>query len=95
MKDLLNLDGVSYGTAHMCAYGLVDPVSQLPMRKAMMFVHNLPSENMIEVFKKCTKDHEHQLIEGYCPGHGSRAVISHVYPELFCEAVAKALSSTQ
>ena len=52
MKELLNLDGVSYGTAHMCAYGLVDPVSQLPMRKAMKFVHNLPSESMIEVFKK-------------------------------------------
>ena len=95
MKVLINLDGVSFGTARMCAYGLVDPVSRLPMRKAMKFVHNLPDENMVEVFKKCTKDHEHQLVEGHCPGHGSRAVISQVYPELFCKAVAKTLSSTQ
>ena len=95
MKDLINLDGVSFGAAHICAYGLVDPVSRLPMRKAMKFVHNLPDENMVEVFKKCTKDHEHQLVAGRCPGHGSRAVISQVYPELFCKAVAKALSSTQ
>ena len=95
MKDLINLEGVSFGTAHMCAYGLVDPVSFLPMRKAMKFVHNLPSENMIEVFQKCTKDHDHQLVEGHCLGHGSRAVISQVYPDLFCEAVAKAFSSTQ
>ena len=67
MKELLNLSGVSYGTAHMCAYGLVDPVSKLSMKKAMRLAHNFPPEVMEEFFQKCTKDHDHQSVVGHCP----------------------------
>ena len=62
MKELLSLSGVSYGTAHMCAYGLVDPVSKLPMKKAMRLAHNFPPDVMEEFFQKCTKDHDHQSV---------------------------------
>ena len=95
MKELLSLSGVSCGTAHMCAYGLVDPVSGLAMRKAMRFAHNFPSEVMEDFFQKCTKDHNHQSVIGHCPGHGSRPLLSQAYPEMFCKAVAQVMYRTR
>jgi len=73
----------------MCAYGLVDPVSKLPMKKAMRLAHNFPPDVMEEFFQKCTKDHDHQSVVGHCPGYGSRPLLSQAYPEKFCKAVAQ------
>jgi len=75
----------------MCAYGLSDPVSGLFMRKAMHCVHNFPKGIAESMFKKCSKNREHQTIIGSSPGYGSRAIISQAYPQVLCEDVARVL----
>ena len=39
--------------------------------------------------KRCTEEHQHQVIIGNAPGHGSRAVISQASPEDLCYEFAE------
>ena len=79
----------------MCAYGLKDPVSGLPMKKPMSFLHNLAMGFFGDMVKRCSNDHVHQQIIGSTPGFGSRAVLSQVYPWTFCQKLAQVFRQTQ
>ena len=98
MWSLPSMKSLSHGSnrvvranTHMCCFGLVDPVSGLPMRKSMSLLSNISRELEEDVIKMCKRDHEHQTVVGSSRGFGSRAIISQVYPLPFCRAVAKTL----
>ena len=81
----------------MCRAGsLVDPESQLPMKKGMTILTTF--EPFFKRFHGLTCDsrHQHQAIEGSCwlPGHGRvlRSQYTEVYPRKFARAVAQVLS---
>ena len=81
----------------MCRAGsLVDPESQLPMKKGMTILTTF--EPFFRRFHGLTCDnrHQHQAIEGSCwmPGHGRvlRSQYTEVYPRKFARAVAQVLS---
>ena len=81
----------------MCRAGsLVDPESQVPMKKGMTILTTF--EPFFKRFHGLTCDnrHQHQAIEGSCwiPGHGRilRSQYTEVYPRKFARAVAQVLS---
>ena len=82
-------------TPDLCkAGGLRDPVSQRPMKKGLHIMTS--SKKLHEGLQslKCTRDHEHQQIEGSTKLHGqtiSRSALSEVYPRKFGRLIAKTL----
>jgi hypothetical protein len=92
MSDIANMQGVHRSIVHMCAYGLKGPVSSMPMKKPMSFLHNIPMTMFADLIKQCRGDHEHQQIVGSARGHGSRAVLSQAYPWTCCQKLASVLS---
>ena len=95
MRDIENMTGVQNSSVHMCGYGLKDPNSGMAMKKPMSFLHNIPMELFSRVIRRCRGDHEHQRIEGASPGHGSRAVLSQIYPWSFCKQLAEVITRLQ
>ena len=95
MRDVVQMNGVHRSTIHMCEYGLKDPASGTAMNKHMSFLHNVPMELFSNVIRRCRREHEHQRIEGASPGHGSRAILSQVYPWSFCSKLAEVLVKIQ
>jgi len=91
MSELAALADVSWDSLDMCCYGLKDPQSNMPYKKSMCLLHNLPDESLTPVFKKCKHQHVHQKIEGYCKGYGSRSYLSQIYPWQFCNQLARCL----
>ena len=92
MQSLAEMEGVHRSTVHMCAYGLKDPNNGLHMKKPMSFLHNIPMSLFFDVVKTCPGTHQHQQIIGSAPGHGSRAILSQVYPVPFCRQLAGVLA---
>ena len=82
---------VTWDLLNMCAFGLKDPESGLYFHKGMYLMHNFPSGVLTPLFRKCKKDHQHQVIEGSVKGQ-SRASISEVYPYRFCRLLARLLN---
>ena len=85
-------DDVVRANTHLCCFGMIDPVSGLPMRNSISLLSNISHELKGDVIRMCKRDHEHQTIIGSSRGFGSRAVISQVFPTSFCRAVAKTVS---
>ena len=52
MSDIANMKGVHRSTVHTCAYGLKDPVSGMPMKKPMSFLHNIPMTMFADLIKQ-------------------------------------------
>ena len=88
MLQLLAMKDVKRTTIHLCAYGLVDPVSGWAMKKPISLLHNMPMSIVHRLIRRCDGKHEHQRISGSSPGHGSRAVLSQAYPWQFCTRLA-------
>ena len=67
------------------------PVSGLLFKTSLSLMHNLPEDLMKPIFKKCPnlqqkENHQHQMVEGGCKGHGFRTKLSQVYTTVFCTA---------
>ena len=62
-------------------------------KRGTSLLHNFPPGTLDPIFKQCPstghkKIHEHELVEGYAKGHGSRTQLSQIYPYKFCEKLA-------
>ena len=53
LVKLQEMSGVHKSVVHMCAYGLKDPASGLPMKKPMTLLHNIPLNIFAPVVKRC------------------------------------------
>lgn len=79
----------------MCTAGdLKDPVSQQPIKKGMIVIST--SKRLFDLLdkQKCTKDHQHQVIEGSTVINGhrvNRSQYTEDYPRKFARQVAKEL----
>jgi hypothetical protein len=54
-------------------------------------MHNFPKGVLDPILKDCPKTHTHQIVEGWCKGHGRRSVLTKTYPYRFCKALATIL----
>eukprot|EP00438_Fugacium_kawagutii_P016051 Skav221531 [mRNA] locus=scaffold1813:43:5619:- [translate_table: standard] len=95
LQALLSKNSVTWDTLDMCAFGMRDPNGYY-YYKPTSLLHNLPSEVIGPVFKRCTnkssaKKHWHQPIEGSAPGYGSRTKLAQVYPYRFCSALIRSI----
>ena len=88
MLKLAASPGVTWVTSHMCSFGLKDPVSHLPMKKAMSFFHNFPVGIWDLLGRHYSGNHQHQQVEGSVKGHGSRGILSQFLPRRFCSLPA-------
>ena len=94
---------VLHGIAQICKFGLKDPVSRLAYKKSLCLMHNFPVHAVHPVFRHCQAKnsshepgetfHQHERVEGSCPGYGSRAKLSQVYPLRFCITVAECVGA--
>jgi hypothetical protein len=91
ITDLANYGTISRAVVHMCAYGLEDPFSHLPMRKSMTFLTNIADTYTQELVRQCPGNHSHQAIVGSSKGYGSRALLSQAYPWKLCDRLASIL----
>ena len=83
--------GITWDTLHMCMFGMEDPVTGLKYKKAVSLLHNFPVGVLTPIFKRCTEDHDHQVVEGNVKGHGKRTALTQVYPMKFCNLLARLL----
>jgi hypothetical protein len=91
---ILNLSNATCADTDFGMFGMQDPVSQRSYRKRVSLMHNMPPEAVARLFRLChaeSRRHEHEPIEGNCPGYGSRTRLSQVYPTSFCRIYAECL----
>jgi hypothetical protein len=91
VTDLADYGTISRAVVHMCAYGLEDPFSHLPMRNSMTLLTNIADTYTHDLVRQCPGNHSHQAIVGSSKGYGSRALISQAYPWKFCDRLASIL----
>ena len=92
-QDLLKYVGVSHGNLDSCVFGLKDPKSGKFYKKETSLLHNFLPGTLDPIFKQCPntsqkKVHEHETVDGYAKGFGSRTQLSQIYPYKFCEKLA-------
>ena len=77
-----------------CMYGLLlpdDDGNWLPAKKPTYFL-STKSKMFIGLSWTCSKDHDHQLIEGYVPGHGMRSEMAESYPPKLARRLAQLMA---
>ena len=98
VKELRNL--VDHRDVHcidldMCGYGLKDYVTGALHRKTTKLATNMDVDVCCSLGRRCTGDHEHQVLEGKVKHHEhgwvNRTRLAQVYTPEFCDAVCKCI----
>ena len=90
------LPNVQWKNTDLCMFGLKDPISQKFYHKRLSLMFNCHQELIDRLFKLCnpkTCKHEHEKVEGQCPGYGNRTKLSQAYPSAFCRAFSDCMQS--
>ena len=90
-QQLLQQQSVTWGDLNFRAWGMRDPVSKDCFSKGTSLMHNFPDGILDPIFRQCPATHKHQIVEGWCKGHGRRSVLTLTYPYRFCKAPATIL----
>ena len=56
MTDLFQAQGVTWGVLHQCAFGMKDPVDNLPYKKATCLAHNFAEDQLAPLWKRCPNE---------------------------------------
>jgi hypothetical protein len=95
-KAIYKLQNTTWSNTDFCMFGMRDPVSGKYYHKRVSLMFNCPGDAVARMFKHCNPancSHEHEPVEGSCPGYGSRTKLSHVYPTSFCKAFAESMKA--
>ena len=85
-------EGMKVCRFHMCAFGLVSKVNQIPMIKSTKLLTNLEQLQGTCDQKWCPGHPTHQIIQGM-EGGTKRSEWAQIYPPAFCAAVANAIKN--
>ena len=95
LMRLAKQPGVSDVCFDMCQYGLCDPVSGSPYRRAVRLLGRLPGLDDMAVI--CDGSHQHQHVEDSIKVNGKsvkRSKVAGVYPGAFCFKLATLFRTT-
>ena len=93
-QQLLKQEAVTWDNLNFCSWGMQDPVSKDFYNKATSLMHEFPDGILNPILRTCPGNHKHQIVEGWCKGHGRRAALTQVYPYGFCKSLATTLQTS-
>ena len=93
-QEINQIEGTMWRNTDFCMFGMRDPASGKYYHKRVSLLFNCPIAKVERLFRLCISTnckHDHEKVEGHCPGFGRRTTLSQVYPWSFCKAFSECM----